>query len=150
MPRTLVVPDRIEIDCKSTLTKIERDAGKVFRVTFDMAGGSTDQDVTTFGKGLMLWAGNYLRTLKKTNNIMWTKCKVEGKVSIKYSTCGVRKVRAEQVKPIEDLGAHVAAGTLSVADAAKQIQAAADKMKKAAAELDAEEEAEAEEEEAAE
>ena len=85
LPRPLVVPDRIEIDCKSTLTKIEREAGKVVRVTFDMAGGSTDQDVTTFGKGLMLWAGDYLRTLKKKNNIMWKKCKDEGKVSIKYS-----------------------------------------------------------------
>ena len=150
MPRTLVVPNRIEIDCKSTLTKIERDAGKVFRVTFDMANGSTDQDVTTFGKGLMLWAGDYLRALKKHNNIMWKKCKDEGKVSIKYASCGVRKVRVEQVNPIEDLGAQVAAGTLSVADAAKQIQAAADKMIAAADELDADEAAEAEEEEAAE
>ena len=145
MPRTLIVPDRIEIDCKSTLTTTEIGDGKVFRVTFDMDGGSTDQDVTTFGKGLMLWAGDYLLTLKKHNSIMWKKCKDEGKVSIKYSTCGVRKVRAEQVNPVDALAAKVAAGEMDVNEAAKQIQAAADKMKKATEELDAEESAEEEE-----
>ena len=141
MPRTLIVPDRIEIDCKSTLTTTEIGDGKVFRVTFDMVGGSTDQDVTTFGKGLMLWAGDYLRTLKKHNSIMWKKCKDEGKVAIKYSACGVRKVRAAEVNPIDALAAKVAAGEMDANEAAKQIQAAADKMKKAS---DAEEEEAAE------
>ena len=120
MPRTLVIPDRLAIDCTSTLTQSEREAGKKFRVEFDMTGASGDLDNTTFGKGLMLWAGHALRTLKKRNNVMWRKCYEEQAISVKYADCGKRTV-APKVPPMEAILADVLAGKITPEEVAETL-----------------------------
>lgn len=141
MPRVLTIPDRLVIDCTSTLTKHERDLKKKIRVEFDMTGAGNDLDSTTFGKGLMLWAGDYIRKLKEHNRPMWEKVHGELKVSIPYKACGTRTT-APKVDAKDQLVAELLASGGSVEDLAKELQAKLDKInaaKEAAAETELEE-----------